>query len=159
MCQDHKFLDWHAAQQKYGLAGKDMMKWFGIIKTIPNTWKKVAKNEVVDLQVEMPLACDIKTRGSLTSICKISVKTVYDLLLKQILKKPASQYIILNMFNPSEIEREQVYLIPCKVTVETSLAVFQYKILNNILYLNNRPCTFGSADNPLCHFARKNQKP
>ena len=43
MCQDHKFLDWHAAQQKYGLAGKDVMKWFGIIKAIPSTWKKLLR--------------------------------------------------------------------------------------------------------------------
>ena len=55
MCQAHKVLDWHAAQQKYGIAGKDVMKWFGMIKSIPNTRKKVVKNEVVDLQVEMPL--------------------------------------------------------------------------------------------------------
>ena len=103
MCQHHKFLDWHAAQQKYGLAGKDVMKWFDIIKAIPNTCKKV-KNELVDLQVEMPLACDIKTRGSLTSVCKISVKNVYDLLLEHILKKPASQNTILNMLNLSEID-------------------------------------------------------
>ena len=81
-----------------------MIKWFGIIKAIPNTWKKVVKNEVVDLQVEMPLACDIKIRGSLTSVCTISVKTVYDLLLEPILKKPASQNTILNMLNLSEID-------------------------------------------------------
>ena len=104
MCQDHKFLDWHAAQQKYGLAGKDVMRWFGIIKAIPNTWKKVVKNELIDLQVEMPLTCDIKIRGSFTSICKISVKNVYDLLLEPILKKPASQNTILNILNLSEID-------------------------------------------------------
>ena len=40
MCQDHKFLDWHATQQKFGLAGKDVIKWFGIIKAIPNSWEK-----------------------------------------------------------------------------------------------------------------------
>ena len=34
MCQDYNFLDWHAPQQKYGLAGKDVMKRFGIIKSI-----------------------------------------------------------------------------------------------------------------------------
>ena len=84
MCQDHKFLDWHAPQQKYGLAGKEVIDWFGIIKVLPNIWKKVVKNEVVDLQVEMPSACHIKIRGSLTSVCKISVKTVYDLLLEPI---------------------------------------------------------------------------
>ena len=86
---------WHAAQQKYGFTRKDVMKWSGIIKAIPNTWKKVVKNEVVDLQVprqvEMPSACDIKIRGSLTSMCKIVVENVYDLLLEPILKKPASK--------------------------------------------------------------------
>ena len=131
------------------------MKWFGIIKAIPSTWKKVIKNEVVDLQVGMPSACDIKIRGSLTSICKMSAKNVYNLLLKPILKKPASQNTILNMLNLSEIDWEKVYLIPLKVTIETSLRVFQYKILNNILYLNNRLYKSGFADNPLCSLCTK----
>ena len=87
------------------------MKWFGIIKAIPNTWEKVVKNEVVDLQVEMPLACVIKICGSLTSICKISVKTVYDLLLEPILKKPAPQNTVVNMLDLSEIDLKKVYLI------------------------------------------------
>ena len=104
MSQDHKLLDWHAAQQKFGLTGKDVMKWFGIIKAIPNTWKKVVKNELVDLQVEMLLACDIKISGSLTSICKISIKNVYDLLFEPILKKSASQNTVLNMLNLSELD-------------------------------------------------------
>ena len=39
-CQDHKFLEWHAAQQNYGLAGKDVMKWFGTIKAIPKIMEK-----------------------------------------------------------------------------------------------------------------------
>ena len=36
-----------------------MMKWFGIIKAIPKTWKRIVKNEEVDVQERMPLACDI----------------------------------------------------------------------------------------------------
>ena len=95
------------------------MVWY--VKAIPKTWGKIVKNEVVDLQVGMPLACDIKIRGSLTSLCKISVKTVHDLLLEPILKKPASQNTILNMLNLSEINWKKVCLIPRKVTIETSL--------------------------------------
>ena len=41
------------------------------------------------------------------------------------------------------------------VTIETSLRVFQYKILNNILYLNNRLYKLGFADNPLCSLCTK----
>ena len=94
-----------------------------IIKAIPNTWNKVVKNEVVYLQVEMPSACDIKIRVCLTSICKISVKTIYDLLLEPILKKPASQNTILNMLNLSEIDWKKVYVIPRNFTIETSLSL------------------------------------
>ena len=47
------------------------MKWFGIIKSIPNTWKKVVKNEAVDLQVEMPLVCDIKILIFCSALCAI----------------------------------------------------------------------------------------
>ena len=99
--------------------------------------EKAVKNEVADLQVEMPLACDIKIHGSLTSICTISVKTVHYFLLESILKNSASQNTILNMLNLSEIDWKKIYLIPRKNTIETSLGVFQYKILNNIFYLNN----------------------
>ena len=85
--------------------------------------EKVVKNELVDLQVEMPLACDIKIRGSPTSICKISVKNVYDLLLEPILKKPASQNTTLNMLNVSKIDWKKVYVIPRMVTIETSQSI------------------------------------
>ena len=41
-------------------------------------------------------------------------------------------------------------MIPHKVTIETSLRVFQYKLLNNIIYLNKRISKFDPAVNPLC---------
>ena len=41
------------------------------------------------------------------------------------------------------------------IGLETCLRVFQYKILNNILYLNNRLYKFGFADNPLCSLRAK----
>ena len=106
----------------------------------------------------MPLACDINIRGSLTSICKISVKTVYDLLLEPTLKKSALQNTVLNMLNLSEIDWKGVYLIPRKVIIETSLRVFQYKILINFLYLNNILHKFGFADSLLCSLFAKEPK-
>ena len=48
----------------------------------------------------------------------------------------------------SEIDWEEVYLTPLKITIKSQLRVFQYKILNNILYLNNRLFKMGYADSP-----------
>ena len=41
-------------------------------------------------------------------------------------------------------------MIPQKVTVETSLRVFQYKLLNNKIYSSKRISKFDPAVNPLC---------
>ena len=41
-------------------------------------------------------------------------------------------------------------MLPRIVTIESSLCSFQYKILNNILYLNERLFKFNIVDSPLC---------
>ena len=50
----------------------------------------------------------------------------------------------------SNIEWSLVYTLPKKVTTDTSTRIFQYKILNNILYLNNRLYKMTIAECPLC---------
>ena len=41
-------------------------------------------------------------------------------------------------------------MIPQKVTIKTSLRVFQYKLLNNTIYLNKRISKFDPAVDSLC---------
>ena len=41
-------------------------------------------------------------------------------------------------------------MLPRIVTIDSSLRSFQYKILNNILYLNERLYKFNVVDSPLC---------
>ena len=49
-----------------------------------------------------------------------------------------------------EEEWRNIYTLTAKVTVCTSLRIFQYKILNNILYLNARLFKMHMADSRLC---------
>ena len=43
-----------------------------------------------------------------------------------------------------------MYTLPRKVTIDTSTRIFQYKIVNNILYLNNRLYKITITESPLC---------
>ena len=43
-------------------------------------------------------------------------------------------------------------MLPGIVTIESSLRSYQYNILNNILYLNERLFKFNIVDSPLCSF-------
>ena len=46
-------------------------------------------------------------------------------------------------------------MIPQKVTIESSLRIFHYNILNNILFLSNRLFNFGQAQSPLCSLCKR----
>ena len=40
--------------------------------------------------------------------------------------------------------------MPRRVTIDTNVRIFQYKILNNVLYLNEKPFRFKIVSSPLC---------
>ena len=47
--EDRKFLRWSQARDKYKLSNKDVMKWLGLIESIPRDRKSVIKNDLVVL--------------------------------------------------------------------------------------------------------------
>ena len=56
------------------------------------------------------------------------------------------------LFPNKEIEWKCIYLIPRRVTIDTNLRIFQYKVLNNVLYLNKKNFKFKIVFSPLCSF-------
>ena len=56
------------------------------------------------------------------------------------------------LFPNKEIEWKCVYLMPRRVTTDTNLRIFQYKILNNVSYLNEKLFQFKIVSSPLCSF-------
>ena len=56
---------------------------------------------------------------------------------------------VLQMNN---IDWATVYLLPQTTTTESRIRIFQHKILNNILYLNNRLYKFDYIDSLMCSF-------
>ena len=49
---------------------------------------------------------------------------------------------------------ERDLLLPRKVSIDINLQMFQYKILNNILYLNKQLFIFNKKDTKLCSYCR-----
>ena len=75
---------------------------------------------------------------------------MYNKLIQPIKRNPTAQRIMEALLQEPNIEWSLVYTIPRKVTIDTSTRIFQYKILNNILYLNNRLYKMTIAESPLC---------
>ena len=57
------------------------------------------------------------------------------------------------MYNDYNIDWTVNFTLPCLVTYNNCMRSFQYKILNNVLFLNKKLHTFGIKPSSLCSFS------
>ena len=72
------------------------------------------------------------------------------LILK--VEEPTAQTYFEKKFQNPELEWKTIYTLPRRVTINTNLRIFQYKLLHNVLYLNKMLYKFGKKLSPLCSF-------
>ena len=72
----------------------------------------------------------------------MKVKEVYAKLLRPPVQNAKSKNIIEKLLGNNDINWQGVYKIPRKASISSSIIIFQYKILNNILYLNRKISEF-----------------
>ena len=51
-----------------------------------------------------------------------------------------------------------MYLLPRRVILDTNLRMFQYKLLNNLLYLKHLLFSFKKVDSPLCSYCNEEEE-
>ena len=90
-------------------------------------------------------------KEQLMSIDTIRTKEFYFLLINKICKQLSSQKTIARKLNEEVSNWKETYTLPRKITTHDSYSrIFQYKILNNILYLNKHLHQFKIVSTPLC---------
>ena len=85
----------------------------------------------------------------------MKVKKVYAKLPRPLVQKPTSQKSIEKLLGNDDINWQEVHMILCKVSISSSIRIFQYKILNNILYLNRKISKFYQGVSHLCSLCLK----
>ena len=92
-------------------------------------------------------------RGSRIIILeKLSSKELYSLLISAIEHHPTLQKYFDNLFSNIELPWKDIYLTAHKATANSYLRCFNYKIVNNVLYLNKKLLKFRKTQCPLCSF-------
>ena len=74
------------------------------------------------------------------------------MLILNVQNKRSSNIYFENLFNHDDIDWAAIYIIPRLVMHNTYMRSFQYKILNDILYLNEKLHIFRIKSSPLCSF-------
>ena len=83
---------------------------------------------------------------------KLNSKELYSLLISAIEHQPTSQKYFDNLFPNIELPWKEIYLTAHKTTANSYLRCFNYKIINNVLYLKKKLFQFGKTQSPLCSF-------
>ena len=95
----------------------------------------------------MPKSSRYQRSQNFTSL-QITSKEIYSILISNIVNKPTSNIYFEKLFEYATL----IYLSPRLATIDTTLRSFQYKILNNVLFLNKKLYTFGITNTALCSF-------
>ena len=90
--------------------------------------------------------------NQILAIEKLVPKELYSLSLVLKNELPMSQKYFCNIFPNLQVAWKKIYLLSRKVSNDTNLCMFQYKILNNILYLNKQLFVFNKKDTKLCSY-------
>ena len=91
---------------------------------------------------------------NLTYRANYSLYINYSILIGSKDSKPSSQLYYKNVFQSSNLDWKTIYMLPRIVTEDSILGLFEYKLLNNVLYLNKMLFRFGKIDSPLCSFCK-----
>ena len=92
------------------------------------------------------------------SLSKLNSATLHEILIDANKAKLTSQTYFENLFSSFKPNWKSIYFIPRRVTLDTNLGMLQYKLLSNILYLNNMLFKFKKVKSPLCSYINEEKE-
>ena len=131
---------------------KKYFKRFQLIYPIPKSWKKDIKIVQGNCRNLLCLNYHLIKNNKIYSIEKLKANDLYSLSISLRNTVPTSQKYFEDFFPSLSFTWKDVYILPCTVTINTRLRVFQCKVLNNALYLNKHLYIFKLSDTKLCSF-------
>ena len=100
----------------------------------------------------------LPVKGEIIDLLSTSSKTLYKEFCSHKATTPTAQARLNTEYPNLSVEWNKIYSLSFNATLDTKLRVFQYKILNRILYTNSKLFAFKIVDSPLCTFCKKEEE-
>ena len=143
---------WLDIKTQFNLSNEQHYFSIQLINAISKSWKE-------ELRRSNPISYALSVydhhlikENQIYSLDKCNCKELYCLQISLNNPKTRLQLYFEDLFQIKDIDWKHVHLLPRRVTVNTNLRVFQYNILNNVLYLNEKLFRFKKISCPLCSF-------
>ena len=142
---------WHEFKREHDLHENSYFKWLQLVDSTPERWKFIIK-ENYENATNLIIHDHHLLKGSrVMTLDELTSTEIYSILISKVQNKPSSN-IYENLFTDYNIDWTAIYMLPRLVTYNTYMQSFQYKILNNVLFLNKKLHNFGIKSSSLCSF-------
>ena len=145
---------WEELKNGFNLQDQLQFTYNQIMHSIPKSWKDAF---IVNSEIIKNLIFEghhLIKNHQIYCLNKLNSKEIYNILIESTDSKPSTQIYYKFFFQNSNLDWKTIYMLPRIVTKDSRLQVFQYKLLNNVLYLNKMLFKFEKIDSPLCPFCK-----
>ena len=127
----------------------------GLINSMPASWRLAIKRATTAPLIDpLPDLPAILISNNLVPILDASSKQIYRLFLEKKQTTPAAKVKLAAKYSDIDVDWKSVYSLSFRPTLESKLREFQFKILNRIVFTNEKLFRFGMADSPSCAFCQ-----
>ena len=111
-------------------------QWAQLKHAVPPSWKKITFDYSDINESDLCQNHHVIKGTRILPLDKLSSKEIYSILISSNVSKPTSNIYFEKLFEYATLDWNKIYLSPRLATIDTTLRSFQYKILNNVLFLN-----------------------
>ena len=127
----------------------------GLINSMPASWRLTIKRATTAPVIDpLPDSPAILISNNLVPILDASSKQIYRLFPEKKQTTPTAKVKLAAKYSNMDIDWKSVYSLSFHTTLESKLEEFQFKILNRIVFTNEKLFRFGMADSPSCAFCQ-----
>ena len=129
-------------------------KLIGIVDAIPSEWRLIIKQSTQHPCSHLSDKINLNIDNSETDLSKVSSRLLYNAFKKRKQVPPSAQKKMNEKFPELQVSWKEIYSLPFVVTIETKIREFQYKILNNIVFTNEKLFRLKMIDSSLYVFCK-----
>ena len=128
----------------------------GLVHSLPSDWKTIIRSSVCNNEKRpIPHTPYVNLNCGFFPISDVTSKQIYNSFLCKKQIPPTAQQKISDKYLDTIINWKKVYSLPFRTTLDSKLREFQYKILNNIVFTNDKLFRFGLSHSPNCTFCNE----
>ena len=149
--------EWVKLKHEFNLNNNLYFNWMQHIHSIPQKWKNTIKNNRISENL-LFLNHHLTKCNILLSLEKLNSKELPLIQLTRDFCKPTSQFYFEKYSKGCVFDWKYIYILLRIVTSDPYTRYFQYTVLNNVLYLNEKLFSFGISETSQCSFCNQNKE-